>query len=528
MIMKYIYIFISIVFMLMSKSVFAHSAEHLGQIAFPTTGKPAAQPLFEKGVMLLHSFQYEDARASFRRAEKMDGNFSLAYWGEAMTYNHPLWGEQDYDKAVTALKRFAETPEERIRKSTSAKEKGYINAVNQLYGSGYKSARDERYLLAMLKLYQQFPEDEEIAILYSLALLGTTEAQRDERVYMQAASIAEDVYEKNKQHPGALHYIIHAFDDPIHAALGLRAARSYAEVAPSASHALHMPSHIFNALGLWDDVIKSNQAAWVAGVEENKDNNTAAYTLHDLHALQWLSYAYLQKKNYAQALELNKIMENIAITTSSPMAIWYYSQMRAAYLEESKDYGAALISIEKPQAELSALASNAYANMLVAKNQGTIGDMKAILKHLVETTPAQVPNKTYPDYFTSVTKSGIMAAKIVALEIEAQIAFCQKQYQQAIRLLRRATVLEDKVSFGYGPPIPIKPTFEMLAELLMQCGQFKEAYEQYVITLNRLPNRIQAVNGLQQAKLQLQALHLPMPAGIKSFFHRLMLPEFFH
>lgn len=324
---------------------FAHGSTHLGKIDFPATGKQIAQPYFAKGVMLLHSFQYDEARANFQTAQKLDPNFALAFWGEAMTYNHPLWGEQERDKALTTLSHFDASAEGRVRKAKSGKEKGFMNAINMLYGNGDKISRDNNYMNAMRQLYRQYPEDTEIAIFYSLALLGTAEAERDTRLYMQAAGVAEDIYERNKSHPGALHYVIHAYDDPIHAPLGLRAARAYAKVAPNAAHALHMPSHIFTALGLWDDVIQSNQAAWNAGLAQNKNQDPGAYTIHDLHALQWLAYAHLQKKHYREALKLTQIMEEIAFKTKSPMAKWYYGQMRAAYIVESRDYAAALKSI---------------------------------------------------------------------------------------------------------------------------------------------------------------------------------------
>lgn len=514
--------------LLIANRVSAHNTSHLGQIYFPTTGKPAAQPSFEKGVMYLHSFQYDEARVCFRQAEKIDPEFALAYWGEALTYNHPLWGEQQYDQAVKVLKRFAPTADTRVNKTKSAKEKGLMNAVNQLYGAGNKVTRDRHYMDALRELYRQYPQDDEIATLYSLALLGTAESERNARTYMQSAGVTEDVFSRNKKHPGALHYLIHAYDDPIHAPLGLRAARAYAKIAPSASHALHMPSHIYTALGLWDEVIQSNQAAWNAGRQQNSKQDPAAYTIHDLHALQWLAYAHLQKKHYATAYQLTKTMESIAQSTSTPMAKWYYGLMRASYLSDSGDYNAKLSSLSMNHVELSAYASNIYADVLQAKSQGDSARMKSLLDELVKVIPVKYPNQTYSDYFTSVTKSGILTARIIELEIRAQIAMSEKQSDKAIQYLKRAGKLEAQTSFGYGPPIPVKPSFELLAEILLKEKKYGMAYQQYIITLKRLPNRTFSAEGEKMTKKKLLAHKLPLPEGINPYFHRLILPEFYH
>lgn len=513
---------------ILSSWVFAHGDHQLGQIHFLTTGKSIAQPYFEKGVMFLHSFQYEEARANFLEAEKLDANFSMAYWGEAMTYNHPLWYEQEYDNAIKALSRFAPTADERVKKAKTQKEKGFMNAVNRLYGKGDKTTRDGNFVDAMRALYRAYPEDDEVAIWYTLALLGSAEAERDTRIYMQAAGIAEDVYARNKTHPGALHYVIHAYDDPIHAPLGLRAARAYAKIAPSASHALHMPSHIFTALGMWDDVIKSNQAAWNAGEKQNKSSDPKMYIIHDLHALHWLTYAHLQKQHFKIAYELTKKMEHIALVTKTPMAKWYYAHMRAAYIIDSGDYNAALQSIDVSNVELSSYANNIYADVLVAKHHNDTQRMQVLLNQLIKATPEKAPQKTYTDYFTAITKSGILTARIIALEIKAEIAQSKQKDKIALDYLHKAEKLEEQVSFGYGPPIPAKPSFELLAALLLQNKQYTAAYQQYILSLKRMPNRYASVHGLERTKQLLIQHHLDVPEGIKPYFHRLILPEYYH
>ena len=268
--------------------------EDLGKIDFPTSGSPEAQKLFLRGVLLLHSFEYEDSAEAFRAAEKLDPGFAMAYWGEAMTYNHPVWVEVDVDKGRESLKKLGATPEDRLSKATTKREKGYFQAVEILYGEGDKKSRDVAYAEAMKKLHEQYPDDLEAATFYSLALLGSSESIRDYAVYMKAAAVSEEVFSKNPNHPGAVHYLIHSYDDPVHAPLGLRPARVYAKIAPAAAHALHMPSHIFLALGMWDEEIASNQASWAAADARVQRKNLGVDS-RGYHALHWLEYGYLQE-----------------------------------------------------------------------------------------------------------------------------------------------------------------------------------------------------------------------------------------
>ncbi len=513
--------------------VYAHGGKHLGKINFTTSANEKAQPLFESGIMQLHSFEYAEARADFQNAKKADPEFALAYWGEAMTYNHPLWGEQDYEAALKVLNELSPTAQGRVQKAKTVKEKLLINAVNILYGKGSKKFRDNAYADAMREIYRQYPNDDEIASFYALALLGTTETKRDMQVYMQAAGIADEIYSRNPLHPGALHYAIHSFDDPIHAPLGLRAARSYAKIAPDASHALHMPSHIFMAMGMWDDVIASNKAAWEVGLKQNVSGNPQQFTIDDLHALQWLGYGYLQKQQYHTAYQSTKVMEKIAATANTPMAKWYYAMLRAAYVSETHDYNADLKSLDMTNIELSARASNLYTDALIALNQGhgvtDINAAKAILGKLSQSIPKAIRKQdTYQDYFISITDSGITAAKIMELELQAHIASREGKIQDAILFLKKAIKLEDKMSFGYGPPIPVKPASELLAEYNSQHKQYAAAYQEYFVTLKRMPHRFIAEQGLKLTENKLQALGVAVPESIRPYFNRLMLPEFYH
>ena len=201
---------------------------HLGEIKFEATGKAEAQPLFTKGMLLLHSFEYADAAEAFVEVKTMDPDFVMAYWGEAMTYNHPLWQEQNYDKGNEILNALAPTPDGRIEKAKTDIEKDFIGGINILYGPGDKATRDSSYAEYMETLYDKYPGNDEVASFYSLALNGWGTTDTNKQIFEKAAKISYEVLERNPNHPGALHYIIHAYDDPQYADLALVTADRYA------------------------------------------------------------------------------------------------------------------------------------------------------------------------------------------------------------------------------------------------------------------------------------------------------------
>ncbi len=268
----------------------------LGRIEFPTSAGAEAQRHFLRGVLWLHSFEYEDARAAFRRARELEPGFALAAWGEAMTHNHPIWVQVDVAAGRAALETLGASREERRAAAPTERERAWLAAVEDLYFSaGDKPARDRAYAAAMERLHRRWLDDREAAAFHALALLGACQGERDFAVYMRAAAVVEEVYLANPDHPGALHYLIHAYDEPVHAPLGLRAARRYAAVASAAPHALHMPSHIFFGLGMWDAVEASNRDSWQASLDRGRPS---------YHAYSWLHYALLQQGRIEAAAEL--------------------------------------------------------------------------------------------------------------------------------------------------------------------------------------------------------------------------------
>ncbi len=311
--------------------------QELGNITFPTSGSSAAQPFFLEGVKELHSFQFDEAAVAFQKAQQLDPSFAMAYWGEAMSYNHPLWAQVDVPAAKKALEKLAPTLDARVAKARTDKEKAFLQAVDLLfYSSNDKLTRDKAYSEAMSRMYERWPSDDEVSILYALSLLGTVRpGDTGFRRQALAASIALKVFQENPKHPGAAHFIIHSFDDPDHAILALPAANEYAQIAPAAAHALHMPSHIYVQLGMWDRVVASNVVAYKASTD-------VIARLHvpegqeDMHTLSWLQYGNLMLGKFDEAKKNLDLAKASADRNPNNQRVRDgYLGMRARYILES-------------------------------------------------------------------------------------------------------------------------------------------------------------------------------------------------
>src|SRR6185503_18986196 len=303
----------------------------LGRVVFPTSGSEKAQVHFMRGLAALHSFWFEEAVDEFRESTKIDPEFVMGYWGEAMAYNHPLWAEQDTEAARKTLAKIKDTSK------TTARERAYVDAVRILYGEGDKLTRDKAYSAAMEKVYRDFPDDLEAACFYSLSLLGTVRpGDKGFKRQSLAGAIAFDIYRKNPDHPGAAHFIIHSFDDPEHAILALPAARRYAEIAPEAHHARHMPAHIFLQLGMWPEAAASNESAWAVSDAWVKRKGLPL-SARDYHSLHWLLYVYLQQGRYNKAEELLSTKRKDVAGAGGDMAVGRYNEdMAAAFVVETE------------------------------------------------------------------------------------------------------------------------------------------------------------------------------------------------
>jgi len=469
----------------------------LGHIDFATSGQPAAQAHFLRGALLLHSFEYDDAAEEFRQAQKVEPGFAMAYWGEAMTCNHPLWMERDRDAARKVIERLGPTPQARQAKAPTRREKMYLEAVEALYAEGDKAERDRAYAEVMGRLHEEFPEDLDAASLYALALLGTCEGRRDFATYMRAAAIVEEVFARNPRHPGAAHYLIHCYDDPIHAPLGMRAARVYAKIAPAATHALHMPSHIFLASGMWDAVAASNEASWKASVDRARRLSLSA-DAHSFHALSWLEYAYLQQGRYADARKTLALMEEDAAATGSKSARASLAAMRAAYLVESGQWKGDVAGRHVDADDLWVRDRNAFVDGIAALETGDRAGAEKALAKMAARKEDAAGGHAHPG---AVSYRGARpdVDAVLRQELEARILFSQGKTEQALAVAKKAAEAEDTMSFDFGPPDIVKPTHELLGEMLLASNRASEARKQFEASLARAPRRALSLLGLARA-----------------------------
>ena len=474
-------------------------SSELGKIDFPTSGSPESQKQFIMGALLLHSFEFDDACEAFQRAREIDPDFAMAYWGEAMTHNHPLWEQQDAEDAREVLKRLAPTPEERLAKAPTEREKDYLGAVEVLYGEGSKEERDFAYLEAMRRLARKYPDDLEAAAFYALATLGTSHDGRDVRIYMRAAAIAEEVFAKNPLHPGAAHYLVHSYDDPVHAPVGLRAARVYAKIAPAAAHALHMPSHVFVSMGMWDEVVASNEDSWEAA-EARVQRKNLGVEARGYHALWWLEYAYLQQGRYREARKLLDIIEADATESGSKRTRRHLVALRAHYRIETRQWQADSIEVDTSGLGTAAGAKDLFVHAMSAVKTGDLAQAKMELAKLRSFLGEERERIEQESGEGGVDYLGpLLGADVMALELEALVRMAQGRNDQAIEIMRTAAVIEDELSLGYGPPYPVKPVHELLGEMLLASGRPEEAREQFELALDRAPRRALSLLGLARA-----------------------------
>jgi len=522
----------------------ANAANTLGRISFPNSGSPAAQPAFLQGVLLLHSFEYDDAIEAFRQAQRADSGFALAYWGEALSYNQPLWYNESVDKARAALARLAPSREARQGKAPTPREKGYLDAVERLFGEGSlrgggpglsKAARDRAYAERMAELSRQFPADDEAAAFYALALLGTIPSgQRNPEVSLKAGAIATAILKKNPEHPGAAHYALHAFDDGEHAAMGLDAARAYARIAPASSHARHMPSHVFLPLGMWDDAAASDESAFAASVDRVKRLGLSMAQA-DFHSLSWLHYEYLQQGRFAKAREVIKTVEaaiaaagpakaghydrpardgqrravtafSVAFSASSSVSSGFSRTEQHQHVESEIGRGYGTMSLKSELGSMRArqvIESAAWSDM---KRQGSFDNIDELFAlgraavGLGDLARADAAVEHLGNASTSVPDADAREiAAIMAAELDGLVRLARKDRPGGLAALQRATALEAKRPRPIARPYPVKPAGELYAEALVDAGDAAAAIGEFQKALTRTPRRAASLLGLARA-----------------------------
>jgi tetratricopeptide (TPR) repeat protein len=478
----------------------------LGRITFPTSGSPQAQPSFVQGVLYLHSFEYDDAIDSFRQAQKLDPGFAMAYWGEALAYSQPLWRNEAPDKARAVLARLAPTPATRLAKAPTAREKGYLEAVERLFGAGDLASRAKAYADRMGALHEQFPDDDEAAAFYALALLATIpETERNEAVSLKAGAIALAILKRNPEHPGANHYALHAFDDGEHAAMALEAARTYARIAPASSHARHMPSHVFLTLGMWDEAAASDESAFAASVDLAKRKGLSA-SQYDFHALSWLHYEYLQQGRFAKAREAMREVERAISSGAGSGATGSTAAAPHQHVESEIGKGYGSTSLRSELASMKARLVVESGDWALMKGQGSFENIDELYAlgaasvKLGDAARAEVAlehldtaSKTVPD------ADAREIAHLMAAELDGLLRFGRGDRSGAFAALAHATAAETKRPKPIARPYPIKPAGELYGEMLLASGDAAGAMKQFQAALARTPRRAASLLGLARA-----------------------------
>ncbi len=474
------FLFFILIFAIVPSGLLAQN-ENLGEIDFPTSGSPNAQKHFIQGVLLLHSFEYPDARRAFRHASEIEPGFAMAYWGEAMTWNHPIWNRQYKNQAIAALNKLGKTAGERAAKAPTQREQDFLATLEVLFGEGEKVERDFAYMNAWKKLYEKYPDDLEAASFYALSILGSAQGKREFKTYMRAGAIAQQIFEKNPLHPGAAHYVIHSFDDPIHAPLGLRAAFSYAKIAPDAPHALHMPSHVFMALGMWDESNSSNEASAAAGYKKGQRAH---------HAEWWLNYGYLQQGRYKEAQKILAKMDDYMAEDARISTRNHLAYMRSSWLVETRRWQTETFS---ENFELDGLRKQSATCVLLAKGMAAIasGQIEEAEKNLAAMHDLPQPEANYID--------DNKTARLMQLELEALVKLEKGEGKTALKLMDEAAALQENMRFEFGPTMPIKPVHELRGEILLKLNQPKAARTAFRNALSRDPERPLSLIGLARA-----------------------------
>jgi tetratricopeptide (TPR) repeat protein len=494
-------------------SLGAQAIPGLGAATFPTsTHSAAAQSDFMRGLLLLHLFEYPDAAKSFVAAEKADPGFAMAYWGEAMTFNLGVWNEVDLKAGQAALAKFGATPEQRAGRIANPRERAYFNAVEILYtGKANKRERDAQYATAMEQLAKAYPNDAEAQLFYSLALLGTCEGVRDVATYLKAAEIAKAVFVRNPQHPGAAHYWIHGMDDPQHAAGALEAARALSQIAPDAGHAQHMCSHIFMALGMWDDVVRANLAAMSV---VNRQKAAAGKPPRRCgHYNYWLEYGFLEQGRIGEA---EKVVAGCrAEAAQSGMAarargtidpddanVGSFAVMRSRYIVDTGRWQSEVVGWNvdlggAQMPEFNFAFGTGYASAAlgdVAAARGSLASLDRLL--------TQLPS-VFDHYGTAADDPARRVPQVQRLQLESVILSAEGHGDQAIASAQQAVATERDLPYAFGPPSPEKPSEELLGELLLKANNASQAREAFAASLKHAPRRAESLLGLARAQTAL-------------------------
>ncbi len=473
------------------------TSEKLGDVNFSISCSPAAQKQFNRATAMLHSFWYDEAEKAYTAVAQTDPKCAMTYWGVAMSLYHPVWAPAT---AAELQRGLAAVEKAKAIGAPTQREKDYIAAIEAFFKDSDKLDHRTRalaYEKAMERVHMNHPKDSEGAIFYALALLGTS--LTTDKTYAnqkRAAGILNKILPQEPQHPGVAHYLIHSFDYPELAELALPAARSYSKIAASSPHALHMPSHIFTRLGLWEESIESNLASAKAAKEHVAKTHAGASAFDELHALDYLVYAYLQRAQDEKAKRLlDKVKAVDKVDAEVLAAAFAFAAIPARYALERRRWSeAAAIELQPssfPWDRFRFVEANVYfARAIGAARTGNVEAARADVERLEKIHAGMVGSKD--PYWPG-------QVEIDKLSAAAWLAHAEGKKEEALKLMRKAVEVEDSTEKHPVTPGPIIPARELLGELLIELKQPAEALREFEASLKSSPNRFNGLYGAARA-----------------------------
>ena len=462
--------------------------ERLGSVNFPVSCTPDAQKTFNTGLALLHSFQYEEAEQTFSQVAQQDPTCAMAYWGKAMSLYHQLW---DWPTDDTLKEGHADTSQATKLRAKTQQERMYIVAAGVFFQSNptlSKVSRIKAYSDWMGRIFTKYPDDVNAGAFYALSLITLQGKKADQDANReQAIEILDKLMTVAPNNPGVLHYLIHAADTPELAPQGLEAARRYAKTAPDSSHALHMPSHIFVRLGLWQEAIDSNIAAEAAAAQATQAGKADA--TYQFHAMDFLNYAYLQSGNATKAQAIVNELKNVPGGSADDIArntAWLTAR-DALELHDWKT-AAALPVTEGKAGQDSIYLVRAIGEARMGDATGAAQDEAALNKGASADDSAKLGNAGSPSMYSNPTR-------VPNMEAEAWLDYAQGKHEEAVKLLRNAAKQEE----AGGVDSLTMPAREMLGDMLLEMKHPGEALVEYKAGLVTSPNRFDGLYGAAQA-----------------------------
>lgn len=482
----------------------------LGELQHGFELSQETQEQFDEGLLLLHNFEYDDALVAFQEATAIDSTEILTHWGEAMCHYKALWKLQNTDNGRAILSRIGDTKEERLASIADPIEKALWEIVEIMYGEGEFKDRNKLIKEHLASSHKKYPNHQEIAAFYALSLIWSTEAYGDGSDDLRlAASITDKITKVNPLHPGALHYKIHALDGPTSAKEALAAADVYAKVATDAAHALHMPSHIYLAIGNWKNVISSNQESYDASVDRmvnlKLEDGARGY-----HSLAWLHYGLLQQGQYDKAEQILNDMLSYVPKDPTKGARGYLVGMQSRQLAESGAISEETLlntDVKVDDIGLMAQSVRSFLRAQIAfQNEDTniLEEEINWLSNRIFTSSLQVEEGGIAMCAAGTsryapTENSVKSANVIKSQIQGMKALVEGNEELFEVHMKEAVELEAQTDFPAGPPRITKPAFEQYGEWLLEKGDYAEANKQFDKALQRMPRRSKSLIGKMTA-----------------------------